>query len=187
MSEKSEQLDSSGEIKKEEVPKKTELERRFLVATLPPLDGCTSIEMRAAFPVMRKGYEDRIRQEGGTFERVIKTGESGEKDEQKIESTITPEEFEELWSRSVIKNAKTRYTVDIGGGLVAELDLWHNAMHPDEGTATVEVEFPTRKQKLTFNKPYWFGREVTNDEAYQSPNLAKSGMPEEAKIESLKG
>jgi CYTH domain-containing protein len=55
-------------------------------------------------------------------------------------------------------------------GLVVELDVFSGK---NNGLVIAEVEFETQEQAELFQKPDWFGKEVTNDLAYRNSNLSK--------------
>jgi len=154
-----------------------EIERRFLVAELPNnLETFPSVVLRTGYLTAEEGSYDRIRQEGKTYERTIKTG--GGMSHQESTTTLTKGEFEELWTDIIVGVDKTRYRVPIVGG-VAELDIWHGK---EEGVVTVDVEFDKEEDAHDFMAPEWFGRETTHDERYKSRALIELGFPEEAFI-----
>ena len=41
----------------------------------------------------------------------------------------------------------------------------------------VEIEFSDIKNAKSFDIPNWFGKEVTENNAYKNKNLAKFGLP----------
>ena len=65
---------------------------------------------------------------------------------------------------------KTRYFIPISETLTAELDLFHGRF---EGMQLVEVEFPNEETALTFEKPDWFGEDVTFCGLYHNSYLSK--------------
>ena len=60
---------------------------------------------------------------------------------------------------------KTRYLIPLGGGLTAELDVFHDDY---EGLFLVEVEFPSEEAAEAFLPPEWFGEDVTFSSAYHN-------------------
>lgn len=66
---------------------------------------------------------------------------------------------------------KTRYLIPINdGNLTAELDIFENKF---SGMLLVEVEFDSVEQADAFQKPDWFGDEVTHDKMYHNSYLSK--------------
>ena len=68
---------------------------------------------------------------------------------------------------------KTRYLIPLGGGLTAELDVFHDDY---EGLFLVEVEFPSEEAAEAFLPPEWFGEDVTFSSAYHNSTLSE-GVP----------
>lgn len=66
---------------------------------------------------------------------------------------------------------KTRYLIPIhDGSLTAELDIFEGKF---AGMLLVEVEFHSVEQADAFQKPDWFGEEVTHDKKYHNSYLSK--------------
>ncbi len=65
---------------------------------------------------------------------------------------------------------KTRLFIPLDRGLTAELDVYHGKL---DGLVVAEVEFPTEEAANLFEKPAWFGAEVTYDDRFRNKNLAK--------------
>lgn len=66
---------------------------------------------------------------------------------------------------------KTRYIIPINdGSLTAELDIFEGKF---TGMVLVEVEFGSVKQADAFQKPDWFGEDVTHDKMYHNSYLSK--------------
>jgi len=147
-----------------------EIERKFLVRRLP--DGFDA----APAEEIRQGYAEdglRFRQKGDRFFETRKFG-LGLVSEEK-EREISREEFEQAWpSTEGRRLEKTRSRVDLGAGLVAEVDLFKGGL---VGLRYVEVEFPNVEIARAFIPPEWFGREVTEDARYKNSSLARYGFP----------
>ena len=87
-------------------------------------------------------------------------------------------EFELLISkyRDLIENkmyigniiSKLRYEIPLENNLIAELDIYGKELF---GLVIVEVEFETEEDANSFDKPIWFGEEVTNNKKYKNKNL----------------
>lgn len=70
---------------------------------------------------------------------------------------------------------KLRYKIPLDKGLVAEVDYYLDDISP---LVTVEVEFKSLEDADTFNKPDWFGEEITEDVRYKNDNLAMATKEE---------
>ena len=70
---------------------------------------------------------------------------------------------------------KLRYKIPLDKGLVAEVDYYLDDISP---LVTVEVEFKSLEDADTFNKPEWFGEEITEDVRYKNDNLAMATKEE---------
>jgi adenylate cyclase len=147
-----------------------EIERKFLVRALP--DG---FETRPSAAI-RQGYAEdglRFRQKGDRFYETRKVGTSLVLEEDERE--ISREEFERQWPRTAGRRLeKTRTEIDLGNGLVAEVDIFAGSLSV---LRYVEVEFPDVASAHAFTPPAWFGREVTDDLRYRNSSLARLGLP----------
>jgi CYTH domain-containing protein len=145
-----------------------EIERKFLVADMPPVLGqYPRYEIEQAY--LSFDPEVRIRRKDDTY-YLTEKGEGSlvrEEHEREIQKPEFDAKMREIQS-AVIE--KTRYVIPLGGGLDAELDVYHGRL---DGLAVVEVEFPTEEAAGAFVKPDWFGREVTYDSGFRNKNLAK--------------
>jgi CYTH domain-containing protein len=91
------------------------------------------------------------------------------------EFEIDPERFARLWELSGGRTVeKTRYELPADDGLTIELDVYTGRL---EGLVTAEVEFPSAEAADRFEPPTWFGKEVTDDDAYKNQRLAVDGRP----------
>jgi CYTH domain-containing protein/CHAD domain-containing protein len=154
-----------------------EIERKFLVATLP--DAAT---MRAGTRI-EQGYvaigertEVRLRRAGGLMTLTAKRGKGETRAEHEI--SLYREQFEALWPLTEGRRLlKARHLIPLGeGDPVAELDVYEGALG---GLATVEVEFTSAEEGRMFEPPDWFGAELTGDPAYANQSLAAHGLPGE--------
>lgn len=169
---------NQGEVKRVEAQVRPEIERRFLVARLPDdYETYPNKPLKTGYLSTDEGIDDRIRQDGPTFERTTKSGTGRSKIEQTV--ALTEEEFIELWSQIEVGKDETRYFIPVEGG-TAELKWLHGDRDEDKGE--VEVEFETQADADNFKAPDWFGREITDDDVYTSKSLAVKGYPEEARL-----
>lgn len=152
-----------------------EIERKFLVKTLPNLTSLPFYRIRQAYisiePVIR------IRQLNETYFLTIKSKGHVSRQEQEIE--ITESEFTQLLSKkegAIIE--KNRYCIPIGSQLIAELDLFLGTLSP---LITVEVEFKDEAICKSFVPPDWFGQDISYDSQYKNNCLAAHGLPDSFK------
>ncbi len=156
-----------------------EIEKKFLVKTLP-----ANLEIYPKKEISQGYISDinptiRIRKLGDKHILTIKSVANIDVDKQhlmnnEIEFEITKEKFDHL-STKVDNNfvEKTRYFINMGE-VIAELDMYHNALAP---LVTVEVEFKSVKDALSFTPPDWFGLDVTEDINYKNFALSTKGLP----------
>ncbi len=144
-----------------------EIERKFLVASLPQTDGFVS-------QIIEQGYicrdpEIRIRRKGDKFYITFK-GE-GDLSRAETEIRISAEEYEDLCAfvTSCRVITKTRTEIPLDNGLIAELDEYHGEL---EGFCAVEVEFASEEDAKDFAPPSWFGKELTYENRVKNMNLA---------------
>lgn len=69
---------------------------------------------------------------------------------------------------------KNRYKVPGENNLIYEIDIYQGVL---KGLATVEVEFPNEEIANAFQKPEYFGKNVTSDKSYKNAQLAEHGIP----------
>jgi len=157
--------------------KKQEIERKFLVNTLPNL-------MNAKRTVIRQGYltqsgdsvEVRLRQKGGFFFLTVKSGEGLVRNERETE--ITQSQFDSLWPVTQGQRVeKERWIGVIERDLYFELDIFEGILAP---LVLVEVEFHSEEAANSFEVPTWFGREVTMDHRFKNKYLAMNTPTVEA-------
>lgn len=143
-----------------------EIERKFLVESLPNLDRCVKEEILQGY--IAKNPEVRIRQKGSFYFLSIKS--NGDLNRKEFETLITLSHFETLWYNFIEEYiSKTRYYIELNQHNKAELDIYHDEL---EGLVTVEVEFNSEEEANSFTPPDWFGKEVTYDKRYKNKNLA---------------
>jgi CYTH domain-containing protein len=149
-----------------------EIERKFLVQSLPPgWKPVSGSQIRQGyFPLRSRDTEIRIRQKGTQHFITIKAGRPGVRLEEEIR--ITKRCFESLWP--LVREAcvlKTRYTIRYSGRTI-ELDTYKGR---HQGLITAEVEFPSKREGQAFEPPKWFGREITGNRRYINESLARRG------------
>ena len=150
-----------------------EIERKFLVKSLPNLDKRTKDKILQGY--ISKSPEVRVRQKGSLYFLTIKS--QGALNRKEFETLITLSHFKTLWYDFIEEYiSKTRYYIRLNQQSIAELDIYHDEL---EGLITVEVEFESEEEANNFTPPDWFGKEVTYDSRYKNKNLAVNGLPSE--------
>ncbi len=151
----------------------TEIERKFLVATCPALDGATSETVRQGYVTgPDDSIEVRLRQKGRGYFLTVKSGGTVQRAEH--ETAITAEQFETLWPTTAgSRIEKTRYTGTLPDGLIFELDIFRGAL---ASLMLVEVEFSTLTAATAFTPPDWFGADVTTDTRFKNRALANASL-----------
>lgn len=149
-----------------------EIERKFLVKSLPP--GCKAPSgspiRQGYFPLCDKNAEIRLREKSSKCFITIKAGRGRSRLEEEI--SISRQRFETLWPlvcRASV--SKTRYEVPYAGHTI-ELDIYRGRFR---GLRTAEVEFGSRREAEAFEPPPWLGREITGNRRYANEALACSG------------
>ena len=147
----------------------TEIERKFLVATCPVLDGTCSETVRQGYITgPDDSVELRLRQKGRAYFLTVKSAGTLQRAEH--ETAITVRQFETLWPATQGRRIeKTRYTGPLPDGLIFELDIFRGTLAP---LMLVEVEFPTLDAANAFTPPDWFGADVTAEKRFKNKALA---------------
>jgi len=144
-----------------------EIERKFLLRQLPPLDGSRSRELIQGYLRTDAEASVRVRIAGDRAWLTVKGAARG----------ITRDEFEypvpvkdaeqmlELTMGHVIR--KRRHVLDVAGR-EWEIDVF---TAPNDGLIIAEVELPSEDTALEL--PSWVGREISEDARYLNSNLAR--------------
>ena len=151
-----------------------EIERKFLVATLPvDLDSRPHNEISQGYlAISVDGSEVRLRRKGTQHYQTIKSAGGLSRTEYEIE--LTQDQFQLLWPATERRRVeKTRYDVMLSGVKI-EVDVYRGNL---SGLCTAEVEFNSVSESQIFDIPSWFGKEVTEDSRYKNKNLAVHGLP----------
>lgn len=152
-----------------------EVERKWLVREPPP-DALAAIGDRidqGYLLVCADGGEVRLRRRGARCYLTTKAGRGLVREELEVE--LTSDQYAVLWPATEGRRVeKVRRVLEAGGGLVIELDEYAGAL---TGLLTAEVEFPDVDTANEFDVPSWFGRDVTEDDAYRNQRLATRGLP----------
>ena len=149
-----------------------EIEKKFIPATLPKdLDHYKHLELEQAY--LNTSPVVRIRKEDDSYYLTYKGGGMMAREEYNL--PLNKKSYYHLLEKAdgnVI--SKTRYIIPINDGkLTAELDVFHGKF---QGLLLVEVEFSSVEEADAFQKPDWFGDEVTYDRHYHNSYLSKLEM-----------
>ncbi|MDD2868347.1 CYTH domain-containing protein [Neomegalonema sp.] len=151
-----------------------EIERKFLLATPPPLEGLKAEEIRQGYVTAAgDSIELRLRSKGEAWFLTLKSEGILSRVEREVE--ITRAQFERLWPATEGRRVeKTRHMGRLDDGTLFEFDLFSGALAP---LLLVEVEFPSLEAARAFVPPDWFGAEVTEDRRFRNRSLADHGAP----------
>lgn len=147
-----------------------EIERKFKITALPPLDSYP-------FHLLEQGYLStnpvvRVRREDDTFYLTYKGKGLLAREEYNL--PLTRDAYEHLLKKAdgiVIR--KKRYLIPYHNHTL-ELDIFEAPYH---GLIIAEVEFASEAKALSFQPPAWFGQEVTYDKHYHNSNLSQGVLP----------
>lgn len=146
-----------------------EIERKFLLKEKPSLKEGIKKEYILQGYVETKQGEMRIRNiNNKKYYLNEKYGQGIARDE--YEKEISKEKFFKLFKNAndkVIK--KIRYYYPLQNGKIAEIDRYFGKL---KGLITVEVEFSSLDEADSFEKPTWFGKEITYEQKYKNYNLS---------------
>ena len=139
------------------------------------------LEIQQAYLVTDDDMEIRIRKIEEPMRYILDAHEchcfmaiksSGDMIREEIEFEIPRKKYLELIHSKMIKGKiieKTRYKIREEDDSIVEIDVFEKELH---GLILIEVEFDSEEEANKFEKPYWFGTEVTNDKKYKNKNLA---------------
>lgn len=138
-----------------------EIEKTFLVKNIPDLSSIKQTKIKQGY-ISSPPSPLRIRQKGAAFELTkkipLKPNDYGSNEE--INILLTEYEFNKLWTQVEKSLEKSRYCIDIGENLIAELDIFEGDL---SGLIFVEVEFPSHEIMESFVSPEWFGKDITQE------------------------
>ncbi|MFA5532204.1 MAG: CYTH domain-containing protein [Candidatus Shapirobacteria bacterium] len=148
-----------------------EIEKTFLAKNIPrDLSSYKSFKIKQGY-LSSSHPALRIRQIGDKFELTkkipLKPGDWSSVEE--INIPLTEDEFNKLWPLTERYLEKTRYLVPLKNELTAELDIFEEKLL---GLSFVEVEFSSQEEMNLFQKPDWFGRDVTQEDFSANSFLA---------------
>jgi adenylate cyclase len=150
-----------------------EIERRFLLDRVPAdVEVDPGVRLRQGYVAIDRAVNVRVRDEGGRYVLTLKGGAGLTRTE--IERGLDRAEFEALWLFTEGRRIeKTRHRIAIGDA-IAEVDVFAGDL---DGVILAEVEFTSAESARAFRPPSWFGREVTEEPAWNNAALAEHGAP----------
>jgi adenylate cyclase len=151
-----------------------EIERKFLVSTLPNLQKLEAFQVRQGYLTsVADSVEVRLRQKGAAYFMTLKSGAGLQRLEYEI--LIDKSQFDALWPATDGRRIeKTRYLGNLEDHLIFELDVFSGRL---ASLILVEVEFETVNAATNFTPPAWFGLDVTDDKRFKNKTLAMNGQP----------
>lgn len=145
-----------------------EIERKFIPKTLPEnLEKYEHHKIEQAY--LCTGPVVRIRKQDDEYYLTYKGGGMMAREEYNL--PLTAQSYQHLLKKAdgnII--TKTRYLIPLESGLTAELDIFEEKF---AGMLLVEVEFDSVEDAEKFEKPDWFGEDVTYDKLYHNSYLSK--------------
>lgn len=152
----------------------TEIERRFLLASLPAAAD-PGVRMRQGYVALDGAVSVRVREADGAYFLTVKGGHGLVRTE--VEFSMSAAEFDALWSSTAGRQIdKVRHRIPVGAH-TAEVDEFGGDL---SGLVIAEVEFTSTDEAGAFVPPPWFGREVTGDPRWNNAALALHGRPNES-------
>lgn len=142
-----------------------EIERKFLVGSLPNLDGVKSSEIVQGY--VSFSPEIRVRQLDDKYYRTEK-GEGmilREENEWEISKKEAEKMFQEVKTNLI---EKTRYYIPYNKYTI-ELDIYKGIF---KGLIVAEVEFETLEEANNFTPPEWFLEDISEKREYRNKILA---------------
>ncbi len=157
-----------------------EIERKFLVRTLPPdLHKFPHRSIAQGYIIQDSAQGVvRLRKKGDKHYLTVKRRAREGKDETEVR--ITAKQFEQLWPLTKGRRLnKVRYEIPFGKRTI-ELDVFYGRHN---GLVIAEVEFPSMRAANSFAPPDWFARDVSRLAQYSNSRLAMQPEVEESSAE----
>lgn len=133
-----------------------EIERKFLVKSMPDLTGLEPVRYERYIIFLQDGIEDRIQLKGQEYEweRKEKLGDLSSKKEKK---SISREEFERLKAKAKQRIIRDSYKFSESPQIT--IKIYHEEY---EGLVRAEVEFVSVEQAEKYTPEVWMGEELTS-------------------------
>ncbi len=155
-----------------------EIERKFLIDTLPDLSGAKDVwNIEQAYLADKPTL--RIRKKNDEYILTYKNRQSTDQTGEETTAAVNEETeipiprgiYEHLMLKKighVVK--KSRYIFELDEDHKIELDVFKGRL---KGLVMAEVEFKDVKDANAFVPPAWFGREVSDVKGYSNKSLSK--------------
>ena len=146
-----------------------EIERKFLVKSLPDLSGAKSSKIKQGYVSILP--EVRVRKLDGKYYRT-------EKDEGMVVREEREWEIAEVEAQRMFAEVKTniiektRYYLPYGKYTI-ELDIYEGKF---DGLIVAEIEFPTLDEASSFTPPEWFSEDISEKKEYRNKILAQKDL-----------
>ncbi len=149
-----------------------EIERKFLVNTLPDVNHLKVIEYERSFLFIDKNSEIRIQKKWDRYELEKKTNRSSlQATKQKLE--ISLQEYREL--KKNCKKIIQRKSYSISQNPEISLKIYSGEF---KWLSRVEVEFQNEHQASSFTPLEWFWKEITNSPLWRDSQLVRLSRKE---------
>lgn len=147
-----------------------EIERKYLVEKLPEETPLGWVEIEQGYistdPVIRVRRQKTEKEE----EYILTIKGGGLVMREEYELALSREQYERLRLKCEGRIiCKRRYRYALPQGLVAEVDVFEGDRR---GLILAEVEFPDEAGMLAFEKPAWFGEDVSRDIRYHNSYMS---------------
>ena len=138
-----------------------EIERKFIVKTLPDLSSIQPLKYERYFVKLEEGYQERVQRRGDKYEFEIKklvptVGNISH--HEKTRRQITQEEFDRFKigkeNLGIIRNS---YKISEHPDL--SIKIYHGRF---EGLVRAEIEFQSEEEAKNYVPEEWMGEEITN-------------------------
>jgi CYTH domain-containing protein len=141
-----------------------EREKRWKLKSSPPSDKIVdTYKIEQTYAHFKPDVRIRkITRDGSEeFSHCVKYSLPQNNEREEIEQKISKERYNRIFD-SINKKPiiKTRTVVDIGDGLLAEIDEF------ETGEKVIEVEFKSEEQMNNFSPPLWFDKEIKNNKSF---------------------
>jgi CYTH domain-containing protein len=146
-----------------------EIERKFLVKTLPDLSEAQKTHILQGYLTdTADSIEFRLRKKDQDYFLTVKSGSGMVRVEREI--SIDQGQFETLWPETEGKRIeKIRWSGLLDSNQTYDLDIFEGQL---DTLMLVEVEFSSIDEADRFQPANWFGPEVTSHKCYKNKELA---------------
>lgn len=133
-----------------------EIERKFLIKTMPDLSNFESVIYERYYIYRDEKIEMRVQKKGDKFE-IERKEMVNELNAIKTKMEISAPEFEKL--KKLSTEAILREGFFISSSPDVSIKIYHGK---HEGLKKIEVEFGSEEEAKAFQIPSWYGKEITD-------------------------